>query len=648
MSFYAILLPFFSFFPGYWFLKGLIGGRRSRHGGMLSWGEGVLLSVGLSLLLTYPFGFLNNLVEGALGGGPFQYHLDTLLPIYLLGCAVLWVWSWRGGRFFVKREDRGVVWPWFVLGALALAFVLRAYGLEWQSINGDEQELSLYAYHLVDGIFAGRNAYFLSYSGHSPLGFYAAFHIYQWLMPGAYELMGEFMVRLPMIVFGMLELSVFLLFARRLEFSKLVAGAGLLLLAVNTYLIFGSRLMIPQDGSIFEFFLLLFSYFFLRFLDDDRRSLPLAHVLILGVLLGAVFLVKFSAILLLPVVAIYWFYRRKSVWQFVGAGIVTGLVFFPVIFYNAAAYLTIGYMDVPFAKLANLFGISANSIMGNADMYGSELPPFFETVWGFLQMLTDQWSVYLALAFLVGIFVLALNFRRLGKERDFVIYLALLFVVTVLFFGLNGYRAYYAGFLTVPMMILMLLGAKSLLQSYWGRRLTAVLLMVCGVMLFVGTLHYTANTHLFVSEHGLDPGDETGSEFGRNRVYSLDELLVPQSLASSSFLEDRGWWALQRAVEMEFEDSQLTDEAFEVLVVDDEFMEDMVMYFRWYLGLHRDVDEHYLGDAYLDDYEWVLSSEFMFDRPALQILPYEEGPILEGEAVVVNHNGTPTMILRAL
>ena len=69
--------PLTLFLPGYFFLK-LIWGETQK---LSSW-EGFLLSIGLSFLLSYPFGVLNTVIEVFRGQGPIQMHAGTLLPLY--------------------------------------------------------------------------------------------------------------------------------------------------------------------------------------------------------------------------------------------------------------------------------------------------------------------------------------------------------------------------------------------------------------------------------------------------------------------------------------------------------------------------------------------------------------------------------------
>ena len=606
-----ILAPVFLFLPGF-----LLGGLIWRKEGQFSFGEGILMSIALSFLLSYPLGFLNNVVEQFMKDGqPFQVHFDTLFPLY--GILILAFAFFQPQRkwFKIPKKLLKNPWTWTIVGLFVVAAVARLWGIEHQNINGDEQELSLYAYHLVDGMTAGRNALFLSQSGHSPLGFYVSFVIYQVLSPWSYDAMTqEWMLRMPMLVFGLLEFALWFLYADKFKLNKALTVSGALLLALSNYAIFGSRLMIPQDGSVFTFFVLFFLYLFIHFLSA-KKKISHKEIAVLSLFFGACFLVKFSAIVLVPAVMILWFLGRQKLSGFLKATAGTLLVFSPVIAFNIAAYLKTGYTDVPFAKVFNFLGIPAQSIMQNEDLYSSTFPPFFETLLGFSEMLMDQWGILFFAVFVVAFIAIAIQKNRVFEYQT----LLVLIVVTFIFFSLNGYRAYYAEYLTIPALLLILSGLK-----FNKAALYFVLFFILAESVLV-----TCASQWKV----LDPRTEIG-EFGRNDLYTWEELSNFQSYASWGFLRDHGFKALQ---------TEVADEP--LLVIDDIFLDQYLHHFRWYLGIHKDVDAYYLGDSYSErPYQRI--SEYSGERPGILILQYEEEAALSGDTIVKNHNGTSTMLLR--
>ncbi|MBU0981561.1 glycosyltransferase family 39 protein [Patescibacteria group bacterium] len=616
------MLPIVFFLPGYLFLK-TIWGRTPR----LSYPEAILLSIALSFIFAYPICFSNNIFEYLTGNEPFQVHRDSFLIIYAAVIAILYLLSHKKKPFHSRPKKNHKLFCALILTIFIAALAARLFNLPFQNINGDEQELSLYAYHLVDGIFAGRNALFLSQSGHSPLGFYVSHLIYQTLNPTDYASLTEWMIRLPMIIFGLLELAIFLLFAKRLNFSRLATVLGLLLLTVNTYAIFGSRLMIPQDGSVFTFFVLLFVYFFVTLLEEEK--LTRTHLLILSLLFAATFLVKFSAILLIPPVLLYWFLRKKPLKSLLASTGLTLLFFSPVIAFNIGAYIKTGYTDVPFAKVFNFLGIPAESIMGNQDLYSSAFPPFLKTLLGFLQMLADQWSPEFMLSLVAAVILLMINKKFIPRGKHLIGFFFLLFALTTLFFSLNGYRAYYAEFLTVPAILLIITATGTLFaRKKWYFTVPATVWLV---LLPISCTSYTLNTHWLVSDP--PPGLV---EYGRDHLYTAEELETPFSLASAAFLKDEGFPALRAALA----------DTTTPLIIDDSLLDNYLHHFRWYLHIHRDVEQYYLGESYQDAYTYSRLSESEPNQPGLYIFPYEKATLQEGDEVLKNHLGAPKMILR--
>lgn len=592
------------FLPGYLFLRAIAPQK------LKPW-PGIALSIALSFLIAYPLQVLNVALEQSLHQSPFQWHLDTLVPIFTITTFILAAFAINKEHPFQKWTKADTQSAKFLLAFALIALLFRLLHLDLQNINGDEQELSLYAYHLVDGMVAGRNAFFVSQTGHSPLGFHVSHLIYQILSPHGYDSLSEWTLRAPMLFFGILEGMLFLIFAQKLKIQKNWLNFGLIALAVNTYAIFGSRLMIPQDLSVFTFFTLIFVYFLS---EDDTPAW------LLGLLLAATLLVKFSAILLIPVAVIYWLRHKKA---FKGLAIATGstLFFFsPVIAYNIASYLTTGYTDVPFAKVFNLLGLPANSIMGNAGLYSSDFPPFTQTLLGFLTMLADMWGLlFFGLAILA---TLALLIKPPQKKKTWGL-LALLTLISLLFFGLNGYRAYYAEYLSIPAILAMAYFLPKLQVKALTQKLLAVLILLSSAL-------YSVATHWVVP----DPLNPT-AEYGRERIFTWQELQNPFSLGSWSFLTNDGFPELQARLQSEEQ----------LLVIQDKLLERMLHQFRWYLHIHRDIEAHYISD-YQDDYNYIQLSEHQ-GEPALLILPYTEEAQATDE-IISNSNGVPKFILRQL
>lgn len=612
-----LFAPFALFFPGYLFLKSIWGKNEK-----LNFWEALILSIALSFIFSYPLGVANNVIEYFFSPAPYQVHIDTLFPLYLTLCALLYFFSRNKNTFHDPLDPVQKKWLLPLAAIIALGIFLRFYGNAYQNINQDEQELSLYSYNLIDGILVGRKAFFLSTTIHSPLGFFVSFIIYQLIVPFGYYDAPEFIVRSPTLIFGLLELGLFLLFAKRLKLSKPAAAFALLLLSINTYAIFGSRLMIPQDGAIFTFFVLMFAYFFVRFLDKESKAAKL-DIFLIGLLGAAAVLVKLAAVFLIPPVLLFWFSRKKGGWNLLKTSAAALLFFSPVLMFNIIAYLSTGFTDVPTAKLLNIIGIDANSIMNNEDFYGAVLPPFFKTMAGFFEMLADQWSLPLALFILIPA---ALAFTI---KKTIIRFFLALFVISLIFFSLNGYRAYYAEYLTVPLLLI----AAAVYEKYQKRTILIILSVAVALYSFM----YTLNTHVFVTAR---PDYLEIGEYGRQELYSYEEFKQHRSLATWSFLRDDGFPALK----------EFLKDKNDLLVIEDDFLSAYEHHFRWYLGIHRDVDAYYLGDAYKDDMEYTTLSKYDYSRDAIVIFEYAQAydDVLADDILIYNHNGRPKMVVRRL
>lgn len=620
-----LFAPFALFLPGYLFLKSIWGKNEK-----LSFWEAIMLSIALSFLFAYPLGIANNLIE--YNQNPYQVHIDTLFPLYLFLCAGLYFISRKKKTFHDKFETPERKWLYLIISIFTLAVILRIYGNAYQNINQDEQELSLYSYNLIDGILVGRKAFFLSSTVHSPLGFFISFIIYSLVIPFEYFHVSEYILRTPMLVFGMLELAMLALFAKKLKLSKSTTAFGLFLLAINTYAIFGSRLMIPQDGSIFTFYILIFSYFFIRFLDQESKPTKL-DIFIIGLLAASTILVKLAAIFLIPPFIFFWILKRKGFKNLLRISLVTIFFFSPVIIFNVLAYKMTGYTDVPTAKLLNFFGIHANSLMNNEELYGAMLPPFFKTMLGFIEMLADQWSLLLTINLFLSIPIILVISKKMKARKTTIYFFMSVFFVSLIFFSLNGYRAYYAEYLTLPLLLFSLIVVEELVKKHFILKISLIFWSTAYV---ISSFTYTINSHIIVTSR---PDSIQIGEFGRSEIYTYEQFNIHRSLASWSFLRDDGFPTLK-----EF----LHNKENTFLVIEDSFLFAFEHHFRWYLGIHDDVTQYYLGDAYNDDFEYTTHSKYDFSRDAIEILEYAPDKIQKGDLLINNHNNRPKMIIRYL
>ncbi len=112
------------------------------------------------------------------------------------------------------------------LGALLLAFLLRAYRLDHQELRGDEA----FGYFFVQRTYAGMIEATVALAEPHPVGSY--FVLKPWLSLAGD---GEFALRFPSVWFGVLAVALTLRLALRLGFRRATALLATLLLALSPY-----------------------------------------------------------------------------------------------------------------------------------------------------------------------------------------------------------------------------------------------------------------------------------------------------------------------------------------------------------------------------------------------------------------------------
>lgn len=550
----------------------------------LTVGERVMYSIAASLFLVYPAGFLNVLlIEGQ--DDIFRPHLIGFLGILMgitFGLILLGIGRRRKEKIIVFRPWKGVRFNRFVmgLGVLALAaLTLRLIHLTGASVNQDEFEIGYRAYDLVDGMQAGRRAYFLSGTDHSPLGFYLWHAFYNLLSPFGFYTLNDAMLRLPAVFMGLLAWGGGGILAHDLFKNKKITLTFLALLAVDQYAVFASRLGIPQDLATLTFFMIVSVRAAFRYWEKPTPS----NALWAGTCFGVVLLVKFSAVLLVPLFLAGWLimrHQRKVAdgIRFLGASLA---LFSPVMIYNLGTYLAENYLDVSFAKIARLFDAEVNSLMPASDtIYGGGIAPF-QSLYEFQFLLMDQWNllVYASVAVAIGAALISLG--RKESHRFALIMLLLWIASALLFFSLNGFRAYYAAFLSVP--ALLLLAAQ--LQKWQKNALLKHCLL--GLVLLYSTL-YTFQTHVRIGNH-LNEGEKGRLGYG---IIVSEPLARPYSLSTLGMLNDKGLTELREALNTQAKEGDT--------LVFDPRINDLLI--RWYFHSGDEVRRFYLGDAYEDHY----------------------------------------------
>ena len=152
--------------------------------------------------------------------------------------------------------------------------------------------------------------------------------------------------RLPSALSGVGSIILIFAVIRRSLRSDVAALIGAGVLSVNFAHIWISRIAILE--SLVIFFALLNIYFFLRFIDDRRKWIWF------GATLGLVFLIKYTAIFLIPVYAAYLVSFRRDVLSgrhLYYALLIAVILLSPVIVYNIGLFYSFGHFDLQIASL---------------------------------------------------------------------------------------------------------------------------------------------------------------------------------------------------------------------------------------------------------------------------------------------------------
>ena len=288
-----------------------------------------------------------------------------------------------------------------------------------------------------------------------------------------------FAIRFPSAVFGVLSvLLVYIIGAR--YFDKRAALLGALFLAVTVSHVYISRLALQEATIIF--FILLTLYSIIRTLDRDR------YFLLLGVSLGLALLTKFTALILIPVIFVFYYifkrrtFRNKHFWK----GLLIALLLFtPVIYYNIRLYQAVGHFDFQFSYLfgqdPEVWKVAPGKEIGTI---GDRMRDFFPNLFSL-----NSW-VFLIISF-VGMAYSAFFLKRWKERSYFDIIgtgLPLLFIVIIALFLLYiGPSLRFLSMLTPLLALAIAPFAHFLLQKR-----TALLSVFIPILLF--ELFFTANT----------------------------------------------------------------------------------------------------------------------------------------------------------
>jgi len=532
-----------------------------------------LFTIAISLFLIYPAGLVNIIIEGK--NDIYREHLtgfiSILLSISLLGLLVQKILEIKAQNIQIKEEKNHLI---VLAGIFILGLILRTINLGAANLNGDEIDMGAGIYDLVDGMVAGRNAYFISQVAHSPLGFYIGHAFYNLFEPRGFYEMTDWIFRAPQVIMGMLVIFGTYVLAKTLVKPENTWAILLppFIIAISSYSNFASRLAIFQDLNSQDFFLLTCLLAILLF-KKEKSNL---NAIMIGVTLGILLMTKFTGIVLIPLLLIFY----KDWKKILPALLVTVAIFSPVIIYNIGAYVTTGYMDVPFSKIANLFGINAKSVMnlgvGEDTLYSGDLRSPILTLIELPFALIDEWGYAVAIMF-------AWVFFSSLKNRECRILIALI-CLKILFYDLNGFRTYYTSFLSVLFAVLVGMNFIKNQKIKTGAIITVATF----------TLIFNINTNILLKEPAII------EEYGRSGEGSELEITWHNqfenmfSYGAVSFLNDAGWDELQTFIEYKTDDNTklLLDEKLNYLSL------------KWYLHIDDIVREYYGDPNYEEKYDY--------------------------------------------
>ncbi|OIP80617.1 hypothetical protein COW94_01785 [Candidatus Peregrinibacteria bacterium CG22_combo_CG10-13_8_21_14_all_44_10] len=577
--------------------------------------------VALSLLMTYPTGVLNIFIEGK------QYIYREHLTGFILIALMLFIIGIGLSRAMKVREQHIKINKQEIRGVslfLLVGFLLRVANLGGASINGDEMDLSVQSYDLVDGMVAGRNAYFISETGHSPLGFFISHAIYNLFEPRGFYEMSLWMIRIPQVIMGLLVIVATFIAGKKLlkEGKAYLALVPAAIVAIDSYSNFASRLAIFQDMSTYTFFVITFVLLAYEFVQERTWD----RALRMGVGLGLILITKLAGLFLIPMLAGLILLYQKDWKKPLGALAVAFGVFIPVMFYNIAAYITTGYMDVPMAKLANMIGIPAKSLMNiteNTTLYEGGIRNPLLTLIEMPFMLIDQWGLGLSSFFIAISITGVVVFLRYKQGREALGVLYVVLILSIIFFSLNGFRVYYLPYLTV---IMSLMGMLVISKTTKPKQI----LLIVGLIVVPFTLIYNINTNILLKE---------GAQIEQGRSGDGEELIItyhsqmnqPYSISASAFLSDQGWDELIEVI---------SQNGISNLILDDNINP---LSEKWYLHINDQIREFYADPNYQEKYNYTYLSDWDGEvSPGTMLIAIEpiENSADHDEIIIDRHGNT--------
>jgi len=461
--------------------------------------ERVMLSSGFSLFLTYPAGLVNIILEGKIN--VFHPHLVgiiTILNVFcIIFCAVSYIIRKRNNISFIPDgksiwTNEGLINSFknktnaILISILSISAFFNFYRLNRADLNVDEWFIVKMVYDLVDGNLAARNAYCLSFHNHSPLANYISHVMVQIINPlGLYQL-NEWIIRLPCAILGVISVFFVFILARKM-FNEQIGLIASFIVATSNYTVWSSRIFLPQDSFLMPF-MIISLYTLYRFVDEGRR----ADMFSAGFFLGSTMLVKSTGILLIPVFVLYALLKTKKLLNLlvIKMLVISALVFTPVILFNIGAYITTGYMDVPFAKIFGVKSAMGSYLGGYPGMLFA-----FDNLKDIFGLLLDQYSLPLFALFLLA-FISSVVYLKNSKDKENILFLWIWISMIISFFWATGVLAWHMPFVTAPFAIITAYCIHEAMSTAAGKRTQFTALLVILILALSYSAYYTYNTNI--------------------------------------------------------------------------------------------------------------------------------------------------------
>jgi len=525
--------------------------------------ERVFVSIGLSLLILYPAGLINVVLEGS--ENYFQQHLlgliSILFMITLVTASISFLLRKKSDtNFYLSRhfpkfnlhENR------FLVILLILSVLLIFYDLNRADVYADEYYLSFISYDLVDGNLPGREAYVISFKDHSPFPLYINHAVMQLINPTNFYHLEDWMLRLGTAIICLFSIVLIYFLSKRI-FDDTTAAIATLIFATSNYVVWTSRFFNREIFTLF--FMLLAVYFFYGFVSKDKGK---GYILLTGIFLGSALMCKFVAIFLIPVFVVYiLLYNKKQFPSLLKILVLAFVLTIPLFAFNFGAYYKTGYMDMSFSKI---FG--ADSIVGSTESYPG---PAFSAInlYSIFVVLSEQFSFPLLLLFIICSLT-SIRYIKSKPNGKNVSLLLLWLLFTFLFFWGTGVRSYYLLYIAAPFAIITAYIMETILVS--RHRFFKIIAFGVFALVVIYSLVYTFNTNHNYEINFTTPLEPANAEisdaFDLNRGFSRFSRLYSG--------ESRGWKEVSNFLYSKLEPGDL-------LLVDKDDSHITINHVEWYL-----------------------------------------------------------------